>query len=335
MKAAVLRDPGGLPEYGDFEEPPVPPGRELVELVAAGIHPVVRSLAAGRHYGSEGTYPMIPGVDAVARTAAGELVYTGYVQPPYGTLAERMAVPATAKLPLPEGTEPARVAGGLNPGLSSWLPLRSRRSEAGTLGTVLILGATGMAGLLAVQNARLLGADRVIAAGRDQARLRLAAVHGATTVPLPAAPGTASAPGFAGGDRNPTAAALAEALGGEAPGLVLDFVWGAPAEATFIALARHGLGEDDADISYVQIGALAGAEAAVPAALLRSRRIRITGSGAGSASLETMMAEIPVYLRMIAEGAVVVPVRVFPLSAVTDAWAASTGGGERVVVVPG
>jgi hypothetical protein len=85
----------------------------------------------------------------------------------------------------------------------------------------------------------------------------------------------------------------------------------------------------------VQIGALAGAEAAVPAALLRSRRIRITGSGAGSASLETMMAEIPVYLRMIAEGAVVVPVRVFPLSAVTDAWAASTGGGERVVVVPG
>jgi len=115
---------------------------------------------------------------------------------------------------------------------------------------------------------------------------------------------------------------------------VLDFVWGAPAEAAFAALARRGLSEDDADISYVQIGALAGPEAAVPAALLRSRRIRITGSGAGSASVETVMAELPGYLQMIAEGRVEVPVRVFPLSAVTDAWAASASRGERVVVVP-
>jgi hypothetical protein len=102
-----------------------------------------------------------------------------------------------------------------------------------------------MAGLLAVQNARLLGAGRVIAAGRDQARLARAAAYGATAVPLP-------------GARDAAAAALASALGGTAPGLVLDFVWGAPAEAAFAALARRGLEEDDADISYVQIGALAG-----------------------------------------------------------------------------
>jgi NADPH:quinone reductase-like Zn-dependent oxidoreductase len=321
MKAAVLRGPGSEPEYADFGEPPVPSGRELVELAAAGIHPVVRSLAAGRHYGSTGTYPLIPGIDAVARTAGGGLVYTGYVQPPYGTLAQRMAVPATMKLPLPDGAEPARVAGGLNPGLASWLPLRQRQSGAGPLGTVLILGATGMAGLLAVQNARLLGAGQVIAAGRDQARLARAAAYGATTVPLR-------------GARDATAVALADALGGTAPGLVLDFVWGAPAEAAFAALARRGLEEDDADISYVQIGALAGPEAAVPAALLRSRRIRITGSGAGAASVEMIMAELPGYLQMIAEGRVEVPVRVFPLSAVTDAWAASARCGERVVVVP-
>lgn len=322
MKAAVLRGPGSVPEYADFEEPPARSGREVVELVAAGIHPVVRSLAAGRHYGSTGTYPMIPGVDAVARTADGGLVYTGFVQFPYGTLAERMAVPATMKLPLPDGAEPARVAGGLNPGPSSWLPLRNRQSETGALGTVLILGATGMAGLLAVQNARLLGADRVIAVGRDQARLARAAAHGATAVPLLDAV-------------DATAVALADAIGGTAPGLVLDFVWGAPAEAAFAALARQGLEEDKADISYVQIGALAGAQAAVPAALLRSRRIRITGSGAGSASVDTIMAELPGYTQMIAEGRVDVPVRVFPLSAVTDAWVAAAGGGERVVVVAG
>jgi NADPH:quinone reductase-like Zn-dependent oxidoreductase len=328
MKAAVLHSPDGTPEWADFDDPPVPSGRELVELVAAGIHPVVRSLAANRHYGSTGTYPLIPGVDAVARTADGRLVYTGYVQPPYGTLAERMAVPTAMKLPLPDGAKPESVAGGLNPGLSSWMPLRNRQSEAGALGTVLILGATGMAGLLAVQNARLLGADRVIAAGRDQARLARAEAYGATTVPLPAAP-------CAAGARDATATALADALGGTAPGLVLDFVWGAPAEAAFAALSRRGLEEDDADISYVQIGALAGAEAAVPSALLRSRRIRISGSGAGSASVEALMTELPGYIQMIADGRVEVPVRVFALSAVSQAWAAAGGGGERVVVVPG
>ncbi len=179
-----------------------------------------------------------------------------------------------------------------------------------------------MAGLLAVQNGRLLGADRVIAAGRDQARLTRAAAYGATPVPLP-------------DTREAAAAALAGAIGGAAPGLVLDFVWGTPAEAMFAALARHGLEEDKADISYVQIGALAGPEAAVPAALLRSRRIRIAGSGAGSAPVGTIMAELPGYIQMIAEGRVEVPVRVFPLSAVTEAWAASARGGERVVVVPG
>jgi len=322
MKAAVLRGPGGVPEHADFDEPPVPPGRELVELAAAGIHPVVRSLAAGRHYGSARTYPLIPGVDVVARTADGGLIYTGYVQSPYGTLAERMAVPTAMQVRLPDGARPESVAGGLNPGLSSWLPLRNRQSETGALGTVLILGATGMAGLLAVQNARLLGAGQVIAAGRDQDRLARAEAHGATAVPLP-------------GARDAAAAALADAIGDAAPGLVLDFVWGAPAEAAFAALARQGLDEDKADIAYVQIGALAGAEAAVPAALLRSRRIRITGSGAGSASVDTIMAELPGYMQMIAEGRIEVPVRVFPLSAVTDAWAASARGGERAVVVPG
>src|SRR5262249_57014546 len=115
MKAAVLRGPGSVPEYADFAEPSLPSGRELVELAAAGIHPVVRSLAAGRHYGSAGTYPLIPGVDAVARTACGGLVYTGDVQPPHGTLAQRMAVPPPMKLPLPARAQPQRGARRAHP----------------------------------------------------------------------------------------------------------------------------------------------------------------------------------------------------------------------------
>jgi NADPH:quinone reductase-like Zn-dependent oxidoreductase len=333
MKAAVTHAPGEAPRFGDFAEPVVTAGRELAELVAAGIHPVTRSLAEGRHYGSTGGYPLIPGVDAVARTDDGTLLYTGYTEAPYGTLAERMAVPGGTRLPA--GADPAAVAGGLNPGLSSWLPLLAHPDRAGAaagqageagpagaLGTVVILGVTGMAGLLAVQNARILGAARVIGAGRSRAGLDRAAQAGATAVPL-------------GGDRQADAAALAAALDGEVPGLVLDYVWGPVAEAMFAALGRRGLQEERSDISYIEIGALAGPEASVPAALLRSRRLRISGSGAGSASVSALMAQVPVYMQMIADGRVTVPTRTFPLSQVTAGWTAAGNGGPRVVIVPG
>lgn len=321
MKAAIVPSAGAEPVYGDFAEPVVGPDRELVSLVAAGVHPIVRSLAAGRHYGSTGAWPLIPGVDAVARTADGALIYTGYVEPPYGTIAERMAVPARMRLELPSGADPIAVAAGMNPGLSSWMPLRARAAAVDSLGTVLILGVTGTAGTLAVQNAFSLGAGRVIGAGRSREGLARAGELGASTVPLTS-------------DRDADAAALAGALGDEAPSIVLDFVWGGPAEATFAALARTGLNEDSADIAYIEIGALAGAEAAVPASLLRSRRIRISGSGAGSASIAELMEQLPVFLRRIADGSVRVPTRIAPLSRVGEAWASASDTTARTVIVP-
>jgi NADPH:quinone reductase-like Zn-dependent oxidoreductase len=322
MKAAVMRAPGTAPEYDEFEEPPAAEDREIVELVASGIHPVTRSLAEGRHYGSTGSWPLIPGVDAVARTADGTLVYTGYPEPPFGTLAERISVPAGVRLPLPDGADPVRIAGGVNPGAASWLPLQARIAEVETLGTVAVLGATGMAGLLAVQNALALGASRVIGIGRNPAGLERAAAAGAITVTLT-------------GDKGSDAAAIAAALGDTAPSLVLDFVWAGPAETMFQALARRGLHEDTANIAYLQIGALAGPEASVPAALLRSRRIRITGSGAGSASVAAVLAQLPGYMQLIAGGRVQVPTRTFPLSEISDAWIAARESGNRVVIVPG
>ena len=102
----------------------------------------------------------------------------------------------------------------------------------------------------------------------------------------------------------------------------------------FAALGRRGLHEERSDVSYIEIGALAGPEASVPAALLRSRRLRISGSGAGSGSVSAIMAQIPAYMQMIADGRVTVPTRTFPLSQVT-AGAAARDGGPRVVIVPG
>jgi D-arabinose 1-dehydrogenase-like Zn-dependent alcohol dehydrogenase len=320
MKAGILASAESVPEYGDFAEPIVTEGRELVSLVATGIHPVVRSIATGTHYGSTHAWPLIPGVDAVARTADGQLIYTGYVEAPYGTFAERMAVPGQLRLVLPAGADPVQVAGGLNPGISSWLPLIARAAEVDRLGTVLVLGVTGMAGQLAVQNSLALGATRVVGAGRNPELLERAAANGASTVAL-------------SGDVPADAAAIGAALGDDAPTLVLDFVWGAAAESTFAALGRHGLGEDDADISYIEIGATSGANASVPASLLRSRRIRISGSGAGSASVTQIMREIPAYLQLIADGKVVVPTEVYPLSRVAEAWQ-NQSSAARAVLIP-
>ncbi|HMQ67007.1 MAG TPA: zinc-binding alcohol dehydrogenase family protein [Arachnia sp.] len=298
MRAAILTAPDSVPVCAEFPDPEPLPGHDLLELVGAGLHQVVRSLATGRHYGSSHAYPLVPGVDAVARTADGRLVYTGWPRAPWGTVAERLSTPAGIELPV--GADPLAVAAGMNPGMSGWVPLTLHREARGSLGTVLVLGATGMAGRMAVQSAFALGAERVVAAGRDPQALDWLATTGAVAVSLA------------------DDAALANALA-DAPDLVLDYVWGPVAEAAFAALGRRGLGDDTADISYVQIGAVAGRDAAVPATLLRSRRIRISGSGAGSVSTERMIAELPKVAALIADGTLDAPYTAYPLDRIGDA----------------
>lgn len=315
MKAAVVTEAGAPPVCADFPEPDAFEGATDYDLVGAGIHQVVRSLASGRHYGSGGRYPQVIGVDAVARRADGALVYTGDARAPWGTMAERIATPMGFELP--SGADPLAVAAGTNPGMSGYLPLRARRDELGGLGTVLVLGATGMSGRMAIQSALHLGAGRVVGVGRDPDRLEQVASYGATAVSLGDDP----------------AAAIRAGLDGHAPDLVLDYVWGGVAEAAFAALGRTGMAEDDADITYTQIGALGGPDAAVPSTLLRSRRIRVVGSGAGSATREALMTGLPEVIGLIGSGVLDVPYRSFPLSRIDSAWAHT--GGDRAVVVPG
>ena len=199
-----------------------------MDLVAAGIHHVTRSVAAGRHYGSAGAYPLIPGLNAVARTGGGQLVFTSSAPPPYGTFAERIASPDAMRFPLPDGAQPEAVAAGVNPGMASWLPLKARQAAAGKLATVLVLGVTGMSGFLAAQNAS--SARRRPRGGRRHAAGR------AWTAPPPRARKPSSSPATA----TPTPTPLAAALDGDAPGLVLDFVWGPVAETAFQALGLAG-----------------------------------------------------------------------------------------------
>lgn len=326
MRAAVVYEAGADPVCADFPEPEVTDGLAVVELVGAGLHQVVRSRVAGRHYSVAGMWPAVPGVDAVARTPDGRLVYTGFVDPPWGTMAERMAVPAQFGIELPAGADPLAVAAGMNPGAASWLPLSMRRDELGErgLGTALVLGATGMSGGIAVENAYALGATRVVAVGRNQTKLealasRIGADRELRVVAI-------------SGDRETDSDHIATALEQQPPSVVVDFCWGSVAEAAFQALGHPDLDIDGYDVSYVQIGTTAGPDAAVPGALLRSRNLTLSGSGLGGTPVAEIVARLPGFMEQIAAGAVHIPYTTYPLSRVAEAWSAADG--TRAVIVP-
>ncbi|MEV1022325.1 zinc-binding alcohol dehydrogenase family protein [Streptomyces sp. NPDC050264] len=319
MRAAVVHSFDAPPRYDTFETP-VPRGEHqfLVEVLAAGLHPRVRSGAGGTHYASDGALPMVPGVDGVGCTADGELHYFVALDDAVGTMAERAVVDRRRAVPLPPGTDPAAVAAAMNPGMSSWVALR-RRIDFRPGASVLVLGATGSAGQLAVQIAKHLGAGRVVAAGRDPERLALLPALGADeTLPLSGEPDEIA-------ERVAKSAADVD--------VVIDYVWGHVTETVMPALLMART-DRAAPLDWIEIGSMAGQEAALPSALLRKANLRVLGSGQGSVATADIVAELPALAAEITAGTLAVHPVPMPLSQVEQAWAASTGPGERIVLVP-
>ena len=167
MHAAVLRGLGAAPRCEQFADP-VPPGDELiVEVRASSLKPVDKQLASGSHFASSNDLPVICGTDGVGTLSDGTRGFFGGPRPPYGAMAERTVVRREFCFPLPENIDDKVAAALPNPGVSAWLSLTFR----GKLlhgESVLILGATGVTGRLAVRIAKLLGAARLVAAGRNR-----------------------------------------------------------------------------------------------------------------------------------------------------------------------
>ena len=316
MHAAVVRAFDRSPRYEELEIPP-PSGKNevVVAVLAAGLHPRVRSGASGSHYADERILPMIPGIDADGRLPDGQLVYCVVHDTPFGTMADRVVADRRRCVPLPEGVDTAVVAAAMNPAMSSWIALRLRVSlQKGQ--SVLILGATGNAGQMAIQVARLLGAGRVIGAGRDSERLKSSGAD--ATVSL-------------AGDPDAVAHALGEAA--SEVDVVLDYLWGEPAAHAMTALLT-ARSDRSKGIDWIEIGSVAGPTLALPSAALRSTNLRLLGSGQGSVPVGAIVAELPRLVEELAAGRITVdPLRV-PLADVEAAWTAPTASGKRVVLVP-
>ena len=165
MRAAVVRSFDHPPRYESYDSPESGRADEaLVDVLAVGLHPRVRTGASGRHYTSTGVLPMIPGIDGVGRMSDGQRVYFVAPDDTWGTMAERAVVDLRRIVVLPESVEVTKVAAAMNPAMSAWVALR-RRVPIQPGQSVLVLGATGNAGGMAVQVARHLGAGLVVGAG--------------------------------------------------------------------------------------------------------------------------------------------------------------------------
>ena len=311
MYAAVVHAFDAPPRYTMFADPVAGDGERLVTVSAAGLHPIVKALAKGSH---------IAGIDGVGKMEDGTRVYFGIARSPFGTFSERSLAASWMCLPLPEAVDDVTAAGIANPAMSSWAALTARaKFVAGE--SVFILGATGVAGQLAVQVAKRLGARRVIAAGRNPRALEKLKTLGADSVIS------------LDQDQAPLVSAFRTEIAGAGVDVVLDYLWGQPAELVLQAISQKGLRKAGARIRFIQIGESAGKTISLPAATLRSSGLELLGSGFGSASLDQIRQALAEFFQVAAKEPFQFHTKAVPLAEVETLWNQAEEG-TRLVFQP-
>ncbi|WP_350261303.1 zinc-binding alcohol dehydrogenase family protein [Pantoea sp. BJ2] len=298
MKAAIVSAAGELPVYGDFPEPQADESHVVVTVKAAAVSQLAKARAAGTHYSAAAHYPFITGIDGTGTLSNGDPVYFLAFNAPWGSMAERTLVPADSIVSLPTKLDPVLAAALANPGMSSWAAL-TRRAQLRAGETVLINGATGTSGGLAVRIAQHLGAGKIIATGRNRAALDQLRAQGADlTFTLDELP-----------DALPT-------LMKEGVDVVLDYLWGQSALDIMHAAVAGG----EKTVRFVQIGSLSGQEITLHSKLLRSSGLTLMGSGLGSVSDNELIACIDEMLTAAAESDFSIAFQMRSLSDVALAW---------------
>jgi NADPH2:quinone reductase len=312
VRAAVVSELGQPPSPGELPEPSAGDGEVVLEVLAAPLNPVDVAVSTGAFYGGHPDLPYVPGTEAVGRVrGSGEVVWAfgaGFGLARNGGMAELAVMPEERLVPVPEGADPA-LAGALGiAGIAGWLPLAVRAPvRAGE--TVLVLGATGTVGQVAVQAAKLLGAGRVVAAGRNEERLARARELGAdATVRL---------------DRD-VREELREALGGGELSLIFDAVWGEPLVAALDVAAPSA--------RIVHLGQSAGPEATLASGTVRGKQLDLLGYSNFAVPVDVLRREYNRLVRHAVAGEIRVDVESLPLDEVAEAWRRQAAGGAPKLV---
>ncbi|KAH8552938.1 putative zinc-containing alcohol dehydrogenase [Umbelopsis sp. PMI_123] len=311
VKAGVITEFNTPPKFQDIEIPDPSEHQTQIKVLATGLHQLVKGRASGAHYSSNVKLPLIPGVDGVGVLPNGELKYFMSFNPTStGTFAEYANVANEDLLPVPKGADPAVIAALVNPTMSSWLALRNR-VELKKGFTVLILGVTGVSGQLAVQISRLLGASRIVGAGRNQKALDNLLANGMDAAITLSDDNDVNVKSFA-----------REAADVD---IVLDYLYGPIAEVAMNAIL--GSRTDVAHrLDWIQIGSMAGTSISLPANTIRSADLRILGSGLGSNSWADMRRELVELIKELAAGRLTGAIDPKKLEDVTTVWSSKSDG---------
>jgi NADPH:quinone reductase-like Zn-dependent oxidoreductase len=320
MNAAVIHSFSAPPSYTTFPDPVANEGEKLVSVIAAGLHPIVKGLARGTHYASSSELPFVAGIDGVGKLEDGTRIFFGTARAPFGTFSELALAPDWMRLPLPEGINDVTAAGIANPAMSSWAALTARaKFVAGE--SVLILGATGVAGRLAIQVAKRLGARRVVATGRNPKALEeLSALGADEVIQLDQ-------------DRTALVSVFRREFAEAGVDVVLDYLWGQPVECLLEAISQKGLRRASARLRFIQIGESAGKTISLAASTLRSSGLELLGSGFGSASLDQIRQSLAEFFQAAAAKPFQFETKPSPLREVEALWNESEEG-VRIVFQP-
>lgn len=319
MRAAVLRELGKPPKIEEFPEPTPVDGEVLIHVIAAALKAVDKQVASGTHYTSPSELPVICGTDGVGRLENGTRIFFGGPRRPYGTMAERSVVKRMLCFPIPEGLDDATAAAIPNPGVSAWLSLK-HIAKLAVGETVLILGATGVTGKLAVQIAKLLGARRIVAAGRNENVLKTLQDLGAdATIHL-----------------DQTDQQLIETfrfeIGKKRFDVIIDYLWGRPTEALLSAMTAAEFAAVESQIRLVEAGESAGPTLTLPAAVLRSTALTILGT-AGIPPWDVLTDAFHQVMSLAVQGKLRIDTERVSLAEIGDVWDRNPPG-RRLVLMP-
>jgi NADPH:quinone reductase len=323
MRAAVVRRHGAAPDFGSHPAPHRGTGQALIRVTAAPISPLDLLCASGTSYFGPPALPYAPGVQGVGVVEEASGLPAGQrswfscdagMRPGDGAMAELCVAEEAGIVPLPDGVSDD-LAAAL--GLSAIAALMALTWRGGLRPgeQVLILGASGTVGQVGIQVARLRGAGRVVAACRDPHGRARAAELGADAVA-----------DLSGEDPDAIRARLAEATAGRAD-LVLDPVWGRPAEAALSVLAPHG--------RLVNLGSAAGPQAAFGSAALRGGTLSVLGYTNNALSPEQKAAALGEILAHAAAGRLTTDYETMPLARAADGWSrCGQPPHRRAVLIP-